>query len=68
MQELRLLKVGKISIHLPCGSHVDGQNNAHQLIFPDNIIANSPTSLAYNSAVFVPNNFKFGTKTRNMVL
>ena len=68
MQELRLFKVGKISIHLPCGSHVGVQNNAHQPTFPDNVIANSPTSFAYNSAVFVPNNFKFGTKTRDMVL
>ena len=55
-------------MHLSCGSHVGGQNNAHQPIFPNNIIANSPTSLAYNSAVFVPNNFKFGTKTRYMIL
>ena len=64
MQELRLFKVGKISIHLYCGSHVGGQKNAHQPIFQYNIIKNSPTSLTYNSAVFVPNNFKFGTKTR----
>ena len=55
MQELRLFKVGKISIHLPCGSHVGAQNNAHQPIFPFYVIGNSPTSLAYNSAVFVPN-------------
>ena len=68
MQELRLFKVGKISIHLSCGSHVGGQNNAHQPIFPYNMTANSPTSMAYTSAVFVPNNFKFGTKTHYMVL
>ena len=56
MQELRLFKFGKISTHLSCGSHVGAQNNAHQPIFPYNVTANSPTSLAYNSAVFVPNN------------
>ena len=62
MQELRLFKVGKISIHLPCGSHVGAQNNAHQPIFPHSVIRNSPTSMAYDSAVFVPNNFNFGAK------
>ena len=56
MQELQLFKVRKISIHLSSASHVGAQNNAHQPIFPYNVIANSPTSLAYNSAVYVPNN------------
>ena len=46
----------------------ENQNDAHQPIFPYNIVENSPTSLAYNSAVFVSNNFKFGTKTGYMVL
>ena len=46
-----MFKVRKISIHLSCGSHVGAQNNAHQPIFPYNVIANSSTSLAYNSAV-----------------
>ena len=63
MQELRLFNVGKISIHSSCGSHIGAQNNAHQPIFPYNVTANSPTSLAYNLAVFVLNNFKFGKDT-----
>ena len=68
MQELRLFKVGKISIHLTCGSHVGAQNDAHQPIFPYNVIANSPTSLAYNSAVFVPNNLSLVQRHVYMVL
>ena len=51
------------------GSHVGGQKNAHQLIFPYNIIENSPTSLAHNSAFIVPNiSFKLGTETPCLVL
>ena len=46
----------------------ENQNEAHEPTFPYNITENSPTSLAYNSAVFVSNNFKFGTKTSYMVL
>ena len=38
--------------------------NAHQPIFPYNIIENSPTSLAHNSVFIGPNNFKIGTQTR----
>ena len=66
MQELRLFKVGKISIHLSCGSHIGAQNNAPpppQLIFPYNVIAN--LQLLWP---ITPNNLKFGTKTRYMVL
>ena len=44
MQKLRLYKVLKVSIHLYCGTHVGGQENTHQRIFPYNIIENSPTS------------------------
>ena len=65
---LQLLKVWKISIHLYCSSHVGGQKNAHQPIFPYNIIENYPTSLAYNSVFVGPNNIKFGTKTCCMFL
>ena len=35
-----------------------------QPIFPCNIIENSPTSLAYNSASVDPNNSKFGSEAR----
>ena len=42
-----------MSIHLYCGSHVGGQENAHQPIFPYNIIENSPTSFARNSVSVV---------------
>ena len=63
MQELRLFKVGKISIHLSCGSHIGAQNNAPQLIFPYNVIEN--LQLLWP---ITPNNFKFGTETRYMVL
>ena len=68
MEELRLFKVQKISIQMHCGSHDGGQKNAHQPIFPYNIIENSQTSLAHNSVLIVPNNFKFGTETCCMVL
>ena len=64
MQELRLFEVGEISIHLYCGSHVGGQKTSP--IFAYDIIENYPTSLAYNSAVQIT--FKFGTKTRYIVL
>ena len=39
-----------------------------QPISPYYIIENSPTSFAHNSVLIGPNNFKFGTKTRCMVL
>ena len=40
-----------------------------QPIFPsNNIMGNSPTSFARNSAFIGPNDFKFGTETRFMVL
>ena len=42
--------------------------SAHQPILPYNIIENPPTSLAHNSVFIGPNNFKFGTETRFMVL
>ena len=67
MQELRLLKVGKISIHLCCGSHIGGQKNAHQPIFPYSIIENSPTSLGHKSVFIGPNTFKYGKETSCMV-
>ena len=67
MQELRQFKVYKISVPLYCGAHDGGQKNAHQPIFPYNVIKNSPTSLACNFVLIGPNNFKFGTKTRSMI-
>ena len=51
------------NLHSNCGSHVGGQNNANQSIFPYDIIENPVTSLARNSVFNSPNNFKFGTKT-----
>ena len=51
-----------------CGSHVGGQENAHQPIFPYNIIENPPASFACNSVFVDPNDFKFGRGTRFMVL
>ena len=69
MQELGQFKVLKISIHLYCGSHVGGQKNALQPIFPYNIIEkNPPTFFPHNSASNDPNNFKFDTETGCMVL
>ena len=67
MQKLRL-KVLKVSIHLYCGSHVGGQDNAPKPILPYNIIENSLTSFARNSVFVGPNDFKFGTETRFMAL
>ena len=58
----------KDSIQLYCGSHDGGQKNGHQPIFPYYVIENSPTSLAPNSVLVGPNNFKFGTEARCMVL
>ena len=54
--------------NLCCGSHVGGQKNAHQPIFPYYIIQNYPTSLAHSSVLFGRNDFKFGTETLCMVL
>ena len=51
-----------MSIHLYCDSHVGAQKNAHQPIFPYNIIESYPTPLAYNSVFVGLNNFKFDTK------
>ena len=62
IQELQLFKVKKMLIPLHCGSHVGRQKNAHQPIFPNNIIENSPTSLAPNFVFIRPNNFKFWYK------
>ena len=68
MQELQLFKGQKMSIHLYCCSHVGGQKNAHQPIFPYSIIKSSLTSLA-NSSVFNGSNyFKFGTEVCYVVL
>ena len=55
-------------IRLYCGSHDGGQENAHQPIFPYNIIENVPTSFVHNSVLIGPNDFNFGTETRFMVL
>ena len=55
-------------MQLYCGSHDGGQKNAHQPIFPYKVIENSLTSLAHNSVFIDPNDFKFGTQTRFMVL
>ena len=43
-------------------NYIVAANNAHQHIFPYNIIENSQTSLAHNSVFIVPNNFKFCTQ------
>ena len=56
------------SIHLYCGSHVGGQKNTHQPIFPYNITENFPASFVRSSVFLSPNDFKFGTETRFMVL
>ena len=45
----------EISIHLYCGSHVGGQKDGHQPIFPRNM-KNSPTFLAHNSLFVGPDN------------
>ena len=50
------------------GSHVGGLKNAHQPIFPYNIIENYLASLACNSVFIGPNNFKSDIETRCMVL
>ena len=63
MQELKLFKVHKISMHLYCNSHIGGQKNAHQPIFPHSIIVNFLTSWATNSAFEGPNDFKFSMET-----
>ena len=68
MQELQLFKVAQISIHLYWSSHVGGQKNAHQPIFPLNVIENSSTSSAHNSVFIGRNGFKFGTETCYIVL
>ena len=68
MQELQLFKVQKIPIHFCCGSHVGGQNNAHQPIFPYDMIENCINSLAHNSIFVGPNDLKFGTETSYIVL
>ena len=49
-------------------SHVGGEENAHQPIFPYNMIENSPNFLAHNSISIDANNFKFGTETCVVVL
>ena len=59
---------GIISIHLHYGSHVGGQENALQPIFPYNIIENFPTSFACNSLFVGSNDFKYDTKTCFIVL
>ena len=64
MQKLQLFKVLKISIHLYCGSH-DGRKEKSPF---SHIIEHSPTSFALNSVFIGPNDFKFGTETRFMVL
>ena len=47
-------------------SHIGGQKNVHQPIFPHNIAGNFPTSWATNSAFNGPNDF--GMETYHMVL
>ena len=63
------VQILKISTDLCCGSHVGGQENAQQPIFPHiyNIIENSPTSFARNCVFVGPNDFTFGTETNLMV-
>ena len=58
MKDLRLFKVYKIPIHTYCSSHVSGQKNADQPIFPY-----SPTLLARNSFSIGPNDLKFATES-----
>ena len=59
--QLQLFKVLKVPIYLYCGSHVGGQENDRQPIFPYDIIENSPTSFAHNSVFVGPNDFICGT-------
>ena len=47
-------------------SHIGGQKNVHQPIFPHNITGNFPTSWATNSAFNGPNDF--GMETYHMIL
>ena len=47
-------------------SHIGGQKNVHQPIFPHNITGNFPTSWATNSAFNGPNNF--GMETYHLIL
>ena len=49
-------------LYIYCGSHDGGQRNAHQPIFPYNVIENSLTSLACNFVFIGQNNFKFSAK------
>ena len=58
-----LFKVLKISIHSYWGSHVGGQENAHQSIYPYNITENSPNSFTRSFVSYGPNDFKFGIET-----
>ena len=41
-------------MHLYSGSHVGGQKNANQPIFPYNVMKNSPISFAHNSVFYGP--------------
>ena len=63
MRKLRLFKVLKVSVHLYCGSHFGGKENANQLTFPYNIIENYPISFVGNSVLVGPNDIRFGTET-----
>ena len=45
---------------------INFQKNAHQPIFPYNIVENSPTFFDHTSVFIDPNNLKFGTETRCM--
>ena len=67
-ERVTVVQCSEISLHLSYGSHVCGQKNGNQLIFPCNIIQNPPTSLACDFVFIGPNNFEFGTKTHCTVL
>ena len=53
-------------MHVYCGSHVGGQKNAHQPVFPYNVIENYPTSLALDSVFDGPNDFRFGADVTSL--
>ena len=59
---LAVQSLGNLHTFIYCGSHDGGQRNAHQPIFPYNVIENSLTSFACNFVFIGPNNFKFGAK------
>ena len=69
MQELQLSKDYKLSyIYIAAAMLVGKRMPRHPPIFPHNIIEKCPNSFARNSVFIGPNDFKFSTETRCMVL